>query len=435
MGDYSLRRITTLLKDLTSGRYQPLKIPADASDDERALLEALNAAHRDRAELMETGRSRYRLIIDSTPVAICITDRRGIYEYVNPRYQALTGYSADELVGNSFLTVVPPENQNELQHLHDEFMGQRYELEGRWSVVTKAGKTIPILANAAYVTDFDGAPKKITFVVDISELEREVEERRRAERMRDEVERVLRHDLRNPLDGIRTAADYLLQEDLEPRAEEFVRLISEAAVRARRQIDNSLAYTRMQQGTYEVERARVNMVQLVRDVIRNLRDVSDAYRVDVVASYHGEPLEQQYDIELWGEDGFLMDAVGNLLRNAIEASTAGDVVTIAVDDTDTLESEEIAPRAVAEGGANGAAPAEPAVSVAVHNRAAIPAEIRDTLFDPYVTSGKSGGTGLGTYTALMVAEAHGGTIRVETGDEIGTTMTIIVPRARPGEGV
>lgn len=432
-----------MVRDITAGQYRPRPIPADAPAEERELVTALNEMYRDRQELMHAGQSRYRLIIDSTPVAICITNSHGTYEYVNPQYQRLTGYAAEELVGRSFQIVVPEEEQQELQHLHDEFMGQRYELEGRWRIMNKSGEVIPILANAAYVIDFDGKPKKITFVVDISDLEREVEERRRAEQMRDEVERVLRHDLRNPLDGIRTAADYLLQEDLPSRAEEFVRLMHEAAVRARNRIDNSLAYTRMQSGTYEVERERVNVVHLVRDVIHNLRDLRDAYRVDISASYHGEPLDQQYDVELWGEYGFLLDALWNLVRNAVEASTAGDMITVEVDDSGTLgfaiaddsgTAHDSGTRDDSGTGADAGTAAEPAVSIAVHNPAAIPPEIRETLFNPYVTHGKSGGTGLGTYTARMVAEAHGGTVTVRTGEEFGTTMAIVVPRGRPGGG-
>ena len=430
-----------MVRDITSGQYQPRPIPADAPAEERELLTALNEMHRDRQELMRAGQSRYRLIIDSTPVAICITNSRGTYEYVNPQYQKLTGYAAEELVGGSFQIVVPEEERQELQHLHDEFMGQRYELEGRWRIMNKTGQVIPILANAAYVIDFDGQPKKITFVVDISELEREVEERRRAEHMRDEVERVLRHDLRNPLDGIRTAADYLLQEELPSRAEEFVRLMHEAAVRARSRIDNSLAYTRMQRGTYQVERERVNVVHLVRDVIHNLQDLRDAYRVDITASYHGEPLDQQYDIELWGEYGFLLDALWNLVRNAVEAGTAGDTVTVDVDDSVTVrsaiagDSETARDSGTWDGSgtsADGDTAAEPAVSIAVHNPAVIPPEIRETLFDPYVTHGKPGGTGLGTYTARMVAEAHGGAVTMRTGEDVGTTMALVVPRGRPG---
>jgi PAS domain S-box-containing protein len=378
--------------------------------------------------LFEASQLRNQLIIDSTPVAICITDSDGIYEYVNPRYEGLTGYAAAELIGRSFTTVVPDYLKAEMVRLHDEFMGERHELSGQWEIVDREGRTIPILANAAYVIDVDGQPKKVTFVVDMSEikevrtrLEAEVEERRRVERMRDDVERVLRHDLRNPIDGIRTAADYLLQEDLSDRAREFVRLMYEAAVRARSRIDNSLAYTALQRGEYQIARERVNAVQMMRDVALSLRDVLSAYRTTLEMRYRTEPLETAFDVELWGEHGFLLDAVTNLARNAVEAGGEGDVVTVEVDDRRRIEV-----------GGSGAA-AVPAVAIAIHNRADIPAEVRDAFFDPYVTSGKRGGTGLGTYTAFLVAKAHRGRIDVETGGGSGTTVTLLLPRARPGE--
>ena len=421
MNSLSPRHIAELLRAISSDRYEELPVPSE-DGGERELVQALNRIHRDRQEHLRGAEARNRLIIDSTPVAICITNEHGLYEYVNPRYRQLTGYSAEELLGRSFLTVVPPAEQANLKHLHDEFMGQRYELAGQWEIVTRSGRTVPILASAAYIIDVDGRPKKITFVVDISEirdtqarLEAEIEERRRLEQMREEVERVMRHDLRNPIDGIRTAADYLLQEDLDERSAEFVRLMYDAAVRARTRIDNSLAYTRMQRGEYRIRRERVNGVQLVRDALASVEETRAAFRVEVVPWYRDRPLSAVFDVEMWGENGFLTDAVTNLVRNAIEASGEGDTISVVVDDTLTMPD------------------GTPAVTVSVLNPADVPAEIRDTLFDAYVTHGKSGGTGLGTYTARLVATAHGGDIVVETGQGSGTTMRLIVPRGRPGE--
>ena len=421
MNDFSLPHIARLLRDINSGRYEELSLRPGLAEDERELLLALNQTHRHRDELLRQGQARSRLIIDSTPVAICVTNENGIYEYANPRYQTLTEYDATELIGRHFSLVVPDETKEELTDLHDEFMGRRYELAGRWRIVAKSGRVIPILANAAYVIDVDGKPKKVTFVVDITEieqaheqLEREITERRQLEHVRNEVERVMQHDLRNPIDGIRTAADYLLQEDLDERAREFVRLMYDAAVRLRNSIDNSLAYTRMRQGRYQVQRERVNMVQLIRDVVKSVESTRSAYRAEIVTRYRGAPLREQYDIELWGENGFLMDAVGNVVRNALEASEAGDVVAVDVD--------EHAP-------ADGA----PTVEIAIHNPADSPQQIRATLFDAYVTHGKPRGTGLGTYTARLVCNAHGGAIEVRTGEGDGTTMTLVLPRGRPGE--
>jgi len=58
----------------------------------------------------------------------------------------------------------------------------------------------------------------------------------------------------------------------------------------------------------------------------------------------------------------------------------------------------------------------------------IPIAVRDTLFDPFVSSGKSNGTGLGLAIARKIVHDHGGDITVESTSEKGTTMLIKMPR-------
>ncbi|MFN2227717.1 MAG: ATP-binding protein, partial [Anaerolineae bacterium] len=60
----------------------------------------------------------------------------------------------------------------------------------------------------------------------------------------------------------------------------------------------------------------------------------------------------------------------------------------------------------------------------------IPDEIRDTMFEPFVTYGKPTGTGLGLAIARKAVEDHGGTIAVESSSGRGATFTIRVPQSR-----
>ena len=123
-------------------------------------------------------------VIEKTPVGICITNEERLFEYVNPAYTRIYGWTWDELVGKPFTVVVPPELQATMIELHDRFMRQEYELSGEWEVVRKDGRRIHILANAAYVVDERGRPRKITYVVDISA-------RREAETERDRLAELL----------------------------------------------------------------------------------------------------------------------------------------------------------------------------------------------------------------------------------------------------
>lgn len=413
--------IAEQLRAIRYDRYNEID-PSSCPPERRGLIEELNKCAADRNRVVTDNEARYQLIINSTPIAICITDEQGYYEYANPEYRRLTGYSESELIGRHFTLVVPEETRDELNSLHQEFMGRRAELEGQWTILHKDGHPITILANAAYIVDTDGRPKKVTYVVDISELtetrrrlEDEIEKRKITEQTRDQVERVMRHDLRNPLDGIQTAAEYLLLDETDSRRRDFIRLMLQAAHHARRQIDSSLAYARMQRGQYALNRSRINLVQLIRDVRDRLERVGAAFDVEILLEYNDDDWSRAYDVELWGEPEFLADAIANLLRNAIEASDRGGCVTLTVRDDHKLP----------DGGAG--------VLIVIRNDRDITEEIRDRVFEPYVTAGKTNGTGLGAYTAKLVVDAHGGSIDITTGQGTGTTVSVMLPRARIGE--
>ncbi|MEF2229697.1 MAG: sensor histidine kinase [Pseudodesulfovibrio sp.] len=94
----------------------------------------------------------------------------------------------------------------------------------------------------------------------------------------------------------------------------------------------------------------------------------------------------------------------NLVKNAIEASPREGYVTI------NCQTEP------------------GAVRIIIHNAGAVPEAIRGRFFEKYATMGKSCGTGLGTYSAQLIAKAHGGHIELATSEADGTTVSISLPR-------
>src|SRR5262249_4542477 len=108
-------------------------------------------------------------------------------------------------------------------------------------------------------------------------------------------------------------------------------------------------------------------------------------------------------IYAWAEELLCYSLLANLLKNAVEASSEG--ATVAVTFGRQLEG----------------------VLIDIHNDGAVPAAIRDRFFEKYATVGKAGGTGLGTYSARLMARVQAGDITMKSSDDEGTTLSVWLP--------
>jgi DNA-binding response OmpR family regulator len=100
-----------------------------------------------------------------------------------------------------------------------------------------------------------------------------------------------------------------------------------------------------------------------------------------------------------GEELLCYSIIANLVKNAVEAAGPGNRVSVTVTRGDP-------------------------VTLRVHNPGEVPPAIAGRFFEKYVTSGKSGGTGLGTYSARLMARAQSGDVSLQTDAAKGTTLTL-----------
>ncbi len=418
------QEIMNLLNSLVNGTYRELP-PEQFSDQEaQDIIRLINTLYDQRRQIQQTwsynlerSEKRLREIIETTPVGICITNEDGIFEYVNRPYCRLYQYSPEELVGRHFTVVVPDADRDRLSDLHAEFMGRRWELRGEWRVQRKDGEPLNILADAAYIVDIDGHPKKVTFVVDITDRKRaeeqlqltvtqlhaEIEERKRIEKMKREVERIIQHDLRNPLNGILTATELLLRGELTQEQQELALLIQESGKKLHTMLNSSMDIIRMEEGSYTLNAQELNLIDVLSDCMSETVGLARKYGVRLLFEVNGTPVDWNDEFVIYGEEVYLEDLIVNLIRNAIEASEAGNEVLVRA----TTGERYV---------------------IDIHNSAAVPEEIRDCFFERYSTFGKRNGNGLGTYIARLIARVHGGEVNYTTDAHEGTHLIVTLPR-------
>ena len=217
-------------------------------------------------------------------------------------------------------------------------------------------------------------------------------------RLREEVERISRHDLKTPLNSI-IAVPRLLREqrELNENDDALITMVERAGYRALSMVNLSLDLFKIEQGTYRCRPAAVDLVDLLQKVAADIRSHADSKRVAL------QVITSSPRVFAWAEELLCYSITANLLKNAVEASPEGGVITIRINDGEK-------------------------VTLCIHNDGAVPSEIRESFFEKYATSGKAGGTGLGTYSARLMARTQGGEIEMQSSDESGTTLVLkLVP--------
>jgi PAS domain S-box-containing protein len=115
-------------------------------------------------DAVEQNPQDFEKIIESTKIGVCVTNEDGIYVGMNEAYLNILSYQRNEMLGKSFMMVVPTEKQKELQQLHDDFIAIQIEMFDKFSIIDKFGKLVYIDVDAGFSDKIHGAAHKLTFV-------------------------------------------------------------------------------------------------------------------------------------------------------------------------------------------------------------------------------------------------------------------------------
>lgn len=260
---------------------------------------------------------------------------------------------------------------------------------------TLTGKSLPVIIRAQFAKGSEQTwDQMLVSVQDITAL-------KEAEALRDEMDRITHHDLKNPLAAIISLPRLLLEDEtLPPQHRKSLELLHETGRRMLRMINLSLDLYKMERRAYQLAAVPVDMAAVAADVVAQAR--AAAQERGLILRLHGEDGPGAY-LAL-GEELLIFSMLSNLVTNAMEASDNGRTVAV------TLE------RSLHW------------IICRVHNHGAVPDHIREHVFEKHVTT-KPGGTGLGCYSARLMAETMRGDIALASSPTAGTTFTVRLPRA------
>jgi signal transduction histidine kinase len=231
-----------------------------------------------------------------------------------------------------------------------------------------------------------------------------VEELRRLSALRADFVSLVSHELRAPMASLVGSSQTLRQRwrELNPdQRESFLALIGSETERLAALVGDVLDTSRIEAGTFTYRFGEVDLGALVRDSVASVSLAQD--EVSVTADVRGELPSVR------GDRDRLQQVLANLLDNAVKFSPVGEEVRVNAFHRDSRVRIEVSDRGP------GVAP-----------------EQQRVIFEKFGRGHSAGspgkpGTGLGLFIARSIAEAHGGSLEVESRPERGATFTLMLP--------
>lgn len=222
-------------------------------------------------------------------------------------------------------------------------------------------------------------------------------------RLRENVELITRHDIKGSLAGVIGLVQGLADDDsMSNQQIAQLRMAEKSALQVLDMINLSSELLLIETGHFKLEAKRVNISDILRRIVEISRSTFSTKHLTIAIDTDMSLGEEIPNAS--GDAMLCYSLFQNLIKNACEASADKNRVSVTLFDESPLR-------------------------IVVQNNGAVPVEIRERFFDKFVTSGKYGGTGLGTYSAKLLTEAQHGTISMLASDhERMTTLTVTLPR-------
>jgi two-component system nitrogen regulation sensor histidine kinase GlnL len=345
--------------------------------------------------------------LDLLASGVLVLDADGCITYANPAAENLLESSFKALAGQKLAEVfVNAEDLSQLfsQAVANQFADKRLDL-----VLERIGREPLWVHVIVTALDDPDTPVLIELRENVQQLKLDREERLIDQSQANkELIRNLAHEIKNPLGGIRGAAQ-LLELELPERhlkeLREYTQVIVKEADRLQTLVDRLLAPHRRP--------------HIVGDV--NIHEVLERVRSLIVAEFpHGLTIKRDYDLsvpEFRGDNEQLIQAVLNIAHNAAQALSARIKAGDAVLTFHTRVARQVT-----------LAKVRYRLALDLHitdNGPGIPPEIQDRIFYPLV-SGRDGGSGLGLTLAQTFVQQHMGVIECESRPGC-TDFRILIP--------
>lgn len=344
-------------------------------------------------------------IVESSEDVILSKDLNGIIKSWNGAASQVFGYTAEEMIGQSILKLIPDDLRDEEKQIIDSIRAGRRVEHFETVRLTKDGRLIEASVTVSPIRDNKGE------VIGASKILRDISARKRIEKSLLQAEKIaatgrmaatIAHEINNPLESVINLLYLLRSKIADEDGLNYLSTAEEELGRVAHIAKQTLGYYREHAAA-----SAASLSEITQHAVTIYEPRCSAARIKISTFFQSsrKPILRR---------GEMMQVISNLIANSIYAMPNGGHLSISVEDIDEPVGGTVL--TISDDGV-GIAPRD------------LP-----RVFEAFFTTRSTLGTGIGLFVAKQFIEGHGGEISITSqidSERHGTTVRIFVPLHTP----
>ncbi len=409
-------------------------------DLENIVAERTEEIRKKNIEL-ELGEKRYRLLADNVNDMIWTTDMNMVFTYISPSVSRIFGYSIDEAMALSFDRWNTPASFNKVARIYAEELERETQgtadpnrhIIARLEHYKKDDSVLDVEITVSFLRDADNKPVGLIGITrDISERVKDQKEREKIQEQLAQAQKMeavgnlaagIAHDFNNFLGGIIGSLDLLSRvlekEKIGDRSsvESYLRIGMDSSRRSAELIRQLLAISKK----HEVNLLPVDINVSLKHICELCKN-SFPKSVDLVFKIGGEPLL------IMGDHVQIDQVLLNICINASHSMTTMRTAEFRQGGTLSVEAEKIDSDHFIDEYNRDSEETGPWIRISISDTGiGMTDDIKKRIFEPFFSTNKKKGSGLGLSTSYNIVRKHGGRIHVESKPGSGSNFKVYLP--------
>lgn len=379
------------------GRLIDVSLTISPVRDKTGTIIGLSKIARDITDQKQAGEKTAMLaaIVQSTDDVVISKNLNGIITSWNPAAQRIFGYTAEEMIGESILKLIPDDRKDEEPKILAQLARGEKVDHFETKRITKTGTLIDVSLTISPVKDQYGK------IIGVSKIAKDITDKKLEQQRKNDFIAIVSHELKTPLTSIKSYIQLLLIKAKKESNGFQINALTRAEAQVKKMvkmIHDFLNVSRFEQGGMTVEKSTVNLTEIISQVIEEGK---------LLSPLHTFEFQCRKAINVYADGDKIELVLTNLVSNAIKYAPRGGRIVVSC-----TEANENIRVAIADEGI-GIHPDDQKHLFKRFYR------VKDT--DKYIT-----GFGIGLYLVAEILRIHGSEITVKSEPGHGSEFSFLL---------